>query len=664
MALDLENLKRLALTIRVLSAEGVEKANSGHPGMPMGAADYASLLWANYLRFNPKDPQWQNRDRFVLSAGHGSMLLYSLLHLFGYDLPMSELQSFRQWDSKTPGHPEFGWTPGVETTTGPLGQGIANAVGIALSGKMLAARYGDALINYRVFGIAGDGDMMEGVSSEAASLAGHLKLDNLIFFYDDNEISIGGDTAVCFSESVPTRFEAYGWSVQEVDGHDVAAVEKALNKAIAETGKPKLIVCHSKIGFGSPNKVGTAEVHGAPLGKDELKLTKERLGWTESTDFTVPADVKKYCADLVAAKAKEHSAWVDLHENWSAKNPELGKQFTAQIKRELPATLKDDLAAAFKVGKKDASRNLSAAVIQEIAKRVPFFIGGSADLEPSTKTLIKGSPDIQPGAFGGKNIRFGVREHGMGAVVNGLAYCQSWIPYGSTFLVFSDYMRPTIRLAALSHLQSLFIFTHDSFWVGEDGPTHEPIEHTASLRLIPNLLVFRPADALETALCYYSALSHKHRASTLLFSRQNLAVIDRPADFNADEILRGAYVAYESGRSTISIVATGSELGASIEAAKELQNSGVHARVVSMPCVELFLEQPADVREKILPKESRKVVVEAGTTIGWQRIVGSDALLIGIDHYGASAPGEILAEKFGFTAPALVKRIADWAGKS
>lgn len=654
--LEQEKLSKLATTIRMLAVDGVEKANSGHPGMPMGMADVAAVLWSEFLNFSPSDPAWANRDRFVLSAGHGSMLLYSLLNLFGFALPMTELENFRQWESKTPGHPEFGLTPGVETTTGPLGQGFANGVGLALSSKLLAQSYSSELFNNKVYAIVSDGDLMEGVSAEAASLAGHLKLDNLIYFYDDNEISIGGDTDVCFTESVPKRFEAYGWAVQEINGHDYKEIAESIKKAKHEKNKPSLIVCKTTIGLGSPNKAGKEEVHGAPLGKEERKLTREKLGWPEK-DFFIPEDVKAFCMACVEEKQKTYANWQEAFSAWKTKSPEKEKIFAAQSKREIPQALEAALIEAFKDDKKDATRNLSGKAIQVIAKHIPYFIGGSADLEPSTKTLIKDSPDIAANSFAGRNIRFGVREHAMGALVNGLAYEQKWFPYTATFLVFADYMRPTIRLAAISHLQSLFIFTHDSFWVGEDGPTHQPIEQIASLRAIPNVHVFRPADGLETALCYFQALKIKNAPSCLLFTRQNVPPLAKPTGFSSKDIERGAYAIYGNSEANLVLVATGSEVWVAIEAAKILETEGKKVKVVSMPCVELFLKQPQAFREELIPSKAKKVSIEAASTFGWERVVGSDSIRIGIDHFGASAPGELLAEKFGFTPQTVVERV-------
>ena len=660
MKSSLNDLKRLALTVRMLSVDAVEKANSGHPGLPLGAADFASVLWADYLRFDPAHPTWANRDRFVLSAGHGCMLWYSLLHLFGYDLPMSELKSFRQWESRTPGHPEFGFTPGIETTTGPLGQGASNSVGMALSAKIMGAEYGEDLFNYRVFALVSDGDLMEGVSAEAGSLAGHLGLNNLIYLYDDNKISLAGDTDVCFTESVAKRYEGYNWFTQSVDGHDHAAVAAALDRAMQEKERPSIICCRTTLGFGSPNKAHTHDAHGAPLGAEETKLTKKNLGWPEDAQFLVPDDVAAFCRSRAAARAEERAMWEERVAKLHQDKPELAARLKAQLARELAPNLKGELLATFKEPKKDATRNLSGAAIQVIAKHVPGFIGGSADLDPSTKTKIKSGGDIRKGEWQGRNIHFGVREHAMGAIVNGLAYSQCWFPYTATFLVFSDYMRPTMRLAALSHLQSLFIFTHDSFWVGEDGPTHEPIEHIAALRLIPNMRLFRPADGIEVAMSYYAALEHKHGPTTLIFTRQNLPPLERPNSFSADDILRGAYPVLHEDAGEVVIVATGSEVWLAVAAAKLLASDNIRAKVVSMPCVELFLAQEESWRNHLIPPGAKKISIEAGVTTGWERIVGSNSLRLGIDHYGASAPGELLAEKFGFTPAAVHTRISAW----
>jgi transketolase len=660
MSLDLANLQKLANTVRTLSIDSIQKANSGHPGLPLGAADFTSVLWANYLRFNPKDPAWINRDRFVLSAGHGCMVLYSMLHLFGYDLPMSQLQSFRQWESITPGHPEFGITPGVECTTGPLGQGAANSVGLALSGKMLAARYGHDIFNYRVFTLVSDGDLMEGVAAEAASMAGHLQLDNLVYVWDDNKISLAGETEVCFTEDVAKRFESYGWFVQTIDGHDMKAVAAALDKATSQRGKPSLICCRTVLGFGSPNKKNTHDVHGAPLGPDEVKATKRELGWPEDAQFLVPDDVKAFCAASIEKKVQGQAAWNATYSAWRSAHGELARKLDAQLTRAIDPKLKDELLAAFKEPKKDATRNMSGKAIQIISKHVPAFIGGSADLDPSTKTAVSGGGDVEHENYGGLNVRWGVREAAMGSGSNGLAYTQAWIPYTATFLVFSDYMRPAMRVGAISHLQALYIFTHDSFWVGEDGPTHEPIEHTMSLRIIPNMHVFRPADGVEVAMSYYAALTRKNGPSSLLFSRQNLVPLTRPASFSPDDVLKGAYAVNEVAQPKLLIVATGSEVGAAVEAAQALEAEGTPTRVISMPCVELYKAQSEAFKSALLPKGVPTAVVEAGTTIGWSNLLERDLLAIGIDHYGASAPGEVLCEKFGFTGNAVKEKISAW----
>ena len=661
MTIDLANSKRIALTVRMLSVDAVEKANSGHPGLPLGAADFATVLWGNFLRFNPQDPTWLNRDRFVLSAGHGCMLWYSLLNLFGYDLPISELQRFRQWDSKTPGHPEFGMTSGIETTTGPLGQGFANGVGIALASKMMGQRYGTDLFNNRVFAVVSDGDLMEGISSEAGSLAGHWGLDNLVYLYDDNHISLAAETKVCFTESIPKRFEGLGWFVQQCDGHDMTAVAKCLDAALAQKGKPSMICCRTILGFGSPNKANTHDSHGAPLGKDEVKATKKNLGWPENDEFVVPKDVADACRVAVANNMELYQAWTAKFAAWKTANPQLATQLAAQTERAIPATLQSELLAAFKEGKKDATRNHSSAAIQIIGKHLPNFVGGSADLDPSTKTAIKGSPGVQhENGYTGQNIHFGVREHAMGAIANGFSYQRSWFPYTATFLVFADYMRAPIRLAAISHLQTFFIFTHDSFWVGEDGPTHEPIEHIQTLRAIPNLNVFRPADGVEVAMCYMAALQAKTTPSTLLFTRQNVAALEREASVTPEHVLKGGYVVQGSANLELVLVGTGSEVGVAVDAAKLLATDGIKARVVSIPCLEIFNKQDSAYRDSVIPPSARKVSIEAGLTMGWSDVVGSNGLKIGIDHFGASAPGEQLAEKFEMTAPQVAKKIATW----
>lgn len=660
MKMDTEGLKTFAKTVSMLSVDGVQKANSGHPGLPMGASFFASLLFSRYLKFNPKDPEWIGRDRFVLSAGHGSMLLYSLLHLFGYELSMEELKNFRQWGSITPGHPEYGMTPGVEATTGPLGQGAGNAVGLALHAKMLGANYSPELFNSKVFALVSDGDLMEGIAAEAASIAGHLGLSNLIYLYDDNKISLAGETSVCFTESVAKRFESYNWAVHTVDAYDEEALTKALDAACAETSRPTIICCRSIIGYGSPKKANNFEVHGSPLGGDEVKATKESLNWPLEPTFHIPEDASRFATQVLAEKVRSYDEWQNRFKEWSSAHPEKARTLEAQVSRVVTDELRKELAEGLGHSKKEATRSLSGKAIQVIAKHLPYFVGGSADLEPSTKTLIKDGGEIQAERFSGRNIRFGVREHAMGAMVNGLAYTKSWLPYSATFLVFSDYMRASMRLAALSHIQSLFIFTHDSFWVGEDGPTHEPIEHLWSLRIIPNLYVYRPADGVEVGMCYYSALSMKDRPSALVFTRQDLPPLPRPDSFDPSDIMKGAYVVKGSEEDTLVMIATGSEVALALDAASLLEGEGHKVRVVSMPCVELYRALPKEEKERIIPSRCKRVTIEAGITPPWAGVVGGDALHIGIDHYGASAPGELLAEKFGFSPSAVASKVKEW----
>jgi len=659
---DKESLGVAAKTIRVLSAEAVEKANSGHPGMPMGMAECALALWLNHLRYDPKDPTWTARDRFVLSNGHGSMLIYSLLHLAGFDLSLEEIKNFRQLGSMTPGHPENFVTPGVECTTGPLGQGLANAVGMAIGQQMLATNYSSSLFDYRVFCFAGDGCLMEGITSEASSLAGHLGLGSLNVLYDDNQISIAGRTSLAFSEDVPARYKAYGWQVLDVDGHDINAVDQALTEAVACKDKPSIICAKTIIGKGSPNKADTAGVHGSALGGDELELTKKELGWEESEWFVIPQATKAVFKQRDEELTPVRKQWAESFSSWKKSSPEEASNLERQVTRAVPADLEEKLLQALPSdGKAVATRKLSGAVLQVLASELPGLVGGSADLEPSTNTLIKDSPSIARGEFRGRNIHFGVREHAMGAVVNGLAYSGEFIPYGSTFLVFSDYMRPAIRLAALSKIQSLFIFTHDSVFLGEDGPTHQPVEHVNSLRMIPNLHVFRPADAVETAVCYSLAVERRDGPSALIFTRQNIPPIDREQGFDYALVRRGAYVCFENtpGEAPeIVLVASGSEVSLAIEFAKKYQDS-TRVRVVSMPCVERLRIQETSYLQTLIPANTRIVVLEAGTSFGWKGIlswVQADVECVSIDRFGASAPYEELAGYFGFTASAIAKK--------
>jgi transketolase len=648
--------------IRFLAADGVEKAKSGHPGMPMGMADVAYLLWTRFMRWQPNDPAWPGRDRFVLSAGHGSMLLYSMLHLAGYDLPMEELQRFRQLGSKTPGHPEHGLTPGVETTTGPLGQGLGNAVGLALAARMLAARFHDgefAPFQQRVFGIVGDGDLMEGVASEAASLAGHWGLGNLVMMYDDNHITIEGDTALAFTEDVAKRFEAYGWHTERANPYDHADLMRVMNRALGETGRPSLVLCRSHIAYGAPKKQDTASAHGEPLGAEELASAKRALGWPESPSFLVPPQVRARFAARVAELRPEYDAWQTRVRAWRSANAEHEQRWSTFVEGRRESGLFDALVDAAPATAA-ATRAHGGAVLQQAARLVPTLVGGSADLEPSTKTWIKDSPSVGRSSFEGRNFHFGVREHGMGAILNGLAL-GGFTPYGASFLVFTDYCRPSIRLSALMKLPVVWVFTHDSVFLGEDGPTHEPIEHLGSLRAIPGLNVVRPADGLETAAAWALALERRDGPTLLALSRQTLPVIERPANFDRALLHRGGYVVRESSATgAVSLIATGSEVGLALAAAAQLEQAGSPARVVSMPSPQSFLAQDRAYQHAVLPHGGARVTLEAGATDYWRRFTGEDGLAIGIDTFGESAPLAQLQEHFGFTAERVAARITAW----
>ena len=639
-------------TLKMLAVDAVEAAQSGHPGSPMGQADVAYVLWTKFLRHWPADPQWPGRDRFVLSAGHGSMLLYGLLHLTGYDLPLDELRKFRQWGSKTPGHPELGHTVGVETTTGPLGQGVGNAVGMAIALKMAAARYDDALCSARVFGICSDGDVMEGVSHESASLAGHLGLGDLILVYDDNHITIEGDTALAFSEDVGKRFEAYGWHVQRIDGHDHAAIEAALHAAVAETGRPSLICARTHIANGAPHAVDTAEAHGAPLGAEEVKATKEALGWPLTPTFFVPDEARAHWRASAERNKPDYDEWQKRFAAWRAASPDKAKAWDDARSKNVPDGLESALLKAVE-GKADATRALGSLVLQEAAKLVPWLVGGSADLDPSTKTAIKGAGSIERGQFAGRVFHFGIREHGMGSVMNGLALSEWFTPLGSTFLIFSDYMRPPMRLAALMERQAIYVFTHDSIFLGEDGPTHQPIEQLWALRAIPNFELWRPADGVETAIAWAQALKRSKGPSALALTRQKLPLLSRPS-VDAAAIARGGYELVPGG--PLTLVATGSEVALAVAAAAQLG-----ARVVSMPCVERFLAQDEAWRDSVLPPGADVVTIEAGRTPMWGTVTqGRRALHLGIDRFGASAPAGDLAKHFGFTPESVVERVNAW----
>lgn len=645
--------------IRLLSADAVEQANSGHPGLPMGAADCAFALWGNFLNFNPEDPRWPNRDRFILSAGHGSMLLYSLLHLFGYDLPLDELKNFRQWGSKTPGHPEFGHTVGVEVTTGPLGQGFANGVGMAIATRMAAERFNTpefSPISNTVYALVGDGDLQEGISYEAAALAGHLQLGNLVYIYDDNGITIEGKTDLAWSEDVNGRFNACGWHVQKVDGHDYEQIIAAIAAAKAETTRPSIIIATTHIAYGSPAKQDSSGAHGSPLGKDELVATRANLGWQHAA-FEIPQSVRDICATRIESLKVRYAAWQRGFGAWHASHPEKALLWDQMWNKPLPANLAEELLATV-AGKDGATRSLSGTILQKVAALVPALAGGSADLSPSNNSDIKGAASVQAGAFGGRNLHFGIREHAMGAVINGMSLYGCFIPYGATFLVFSDYCRPSIRLSALMSQQAIYIFTHDSFFVGEDGPTHQPIEHVASLRMIPGLQVIRPADGLETAMAWVTALRSTQGPTALILTRQKLPVIARPSGFDSADALKGGYlVSSPQGPTDAVIMASGSEVHVAVEAAALLASSGIKMSIVSVPCMEQFMAQPQAYRDSILPAGVPRVAFEAGRGESWGRLLGCEGLFIGIEHFGASAPAEILAVQFGFTAPQVAERI-------
>ncbi|MBF8279129.1 MAG: cbbT [candidate division NC10 bacterium] len=622
-------------TIRTLAMDAVQKANSGHPGLPMGAAAMAYVLWTRFLRHHPTNPSWPNRDRFILSAGHGCMLLYSLLHLTGYDLPLDELKRFRQWGSRTPGHSEHGLTPGVETTTGPLGQGFGNGVGMAIAERFLANHFnrpGYPIVDHYVYAIVSDGDLMEGVSSEAASLAGHLGLGKLIYLYDDNRITIDGSTSLAFTENVGQRFEAYGWHVQRVDGNDLKEVEAALSAAQAATERPSLIIARTHIAYGSPNKQDTAEAHGAPLGEEEIKLTKRALGWPLEPAFYIPDEALAHFREALQRGRAWEAQWQAQFDAYAAAHPELAAEWRTVMNGRLP---------------------------EGWADKIPTFTPGGGSITPSNNTYLKGYGDFQRDNVGARNLHFGVREHAMGSILNGMALHGGVIPYGGTFLIFSDYMRPAIRLAALSHIHVIYVFTHDSIGLGEDGPTHEPIEHLASLRAMPNLTVIRPADANETAVAWRVALEHRGGPVALALTRQKLPVLDRTTLASADLLRRGAYVLTDAsnGQPDIILIATGSEVQLALEARQRLAAQGIGARVVSMPSWELFEQQPDSYRDEVLPPSvTARLAIEAASPHGWHRYVGTMGAVIGMTRYGASAPYHVLMEQFGFTADNVTSR--------
>ena len=641
--------KTAANTIRGLSMDGVQKANSGHPGLPMGMADVATVLWAKYLKHDPNNMTWPDRDRFVLSGGHGSMLIYSLLYLSGYDsMPMEELQQFRQWGSKTPGHPENHLTPGVETTTGPLGQGLSNGVGMALAERWLAEQYnrpGYDVVDHYTYVFAGDGDLMEGVSHESCSLAGHLGLNKLILYYDDNHISIDGSTSLSFSEDVLARFESYGWFTQRINGHDPQDIIAATEAARAQTERPSLIACRTIIGYGSPNRAGTARAHGEPLGADEIRLTKERLGLPVDKTFYVADGVQ----DFFARDGADFATWRELWDSYTAAYPELASSFQDALQGKLPDNW-EEILPQFEVGSSLATRASSGQVLNAIVPHIPYLVGGSADLTGSNKTAINGTTDIQREDFSGRYIRYGVREFGMGGIMNGLVLHGGIRPFGGTFLVFSDYMRPAVRLAALMGIPVIYVWSHDSIGLGEDGPTHQPVEQLMSLRLIPGLTIIRPGDARETAFAWQAALQNQDGPTGLIVSRQGVPTLAN----SGEGALRGAYVISDADNAQVILIASGTELPIALEAGELLAQRGVAARVVSMPSWELFARQSAAYQESVLPPAiTARVSIEAGVTTGWQRYTGDNGITIGIDHFGASAPYQTLYQEFGITAEAM-----------
>jgi transketolase len=671
-------------TIRFLSADSVQNANSGHPGMPMGAAAMAYTLWTKFLQFNPKDPGWFDRDRFVLSAGHGSMLLYSLLHLTGYDLPLAELKRFRQFGSKTPGHPERGHTVGVEVSTGPLGQGFGNAVGLAMAEAWFAARFnrpGHTVIDHHTYGICGDGDLMEGISQEAASLAGHLRLGKLIFLYDHNHISLAGATGLCFTEDVGKRFDAYGWHTRHVhEGNDTADIAKAIEEAKAETGKPSLILVRTHIGYGSPKKQDSFEAHGNPVGEEELQASKKALAWPTMDKFYLPEDAVAFFRQSIDKGARAQSDWQKRFAAYKKAFASEAAELEQMIAGKLPDNWAADLPKWRPEDKPIATRAAGGQALNALAKRIPNIVGGSADLNPSTNTALKGEGDFQPpefagpstqGAVGGvwgyagRNMAFGVREHAMGAAVNGMAAHGGLLPFSATFLVFSDYMKPSIRLGALSKLKAFYVFTHDSVGVGEDGPTHEPIEQLAGLRAIPGLNVMRPADATEASECW--AVAATHDGPTLFaLTRQNVPHLSRANVKNGD-VSKGAYILSEAegGAPELILIGSGSEVSLCMKAQEKLKGYGVKARVVSMPSWYLFEKQDSAYRENVLPKKLKKrVTVEAGASFGWDRWAGDDGTIIAVDHYGASAPGDQIMKNFGFTAEHVTAAALRLVGKN
>ena len=677
--------KKCIDTIRFLAADAIEKAKSGHPGMPLGAAAAAFTLWTKHLKHNPKNPQWPDRDRFVLSSGHASMLLYSLLHLTGYSLSLDDIKNFRQWGSLTPGHPEYKHTPGVEVTTGPLGQGLANAVGMAIAEAQLAARFNSnstKLVDHFTYVMTGDGDMMEGVVSEACALAGHLRLGKLIVLYDDNKVTLAGSAALSYTENIELRFKSYGWQVQMVkDGNDVGAIDRAIKKAKKDSDRPSIICVQSTIGYGAPCKQGTCDAHGSPLGADELKGAKAALGWPADPSFFVPDDARKLFRKALSRGKKSENQWQEDLNAVKLAQPAIATEFLRTINGEMPVDWEASFTE-FPAGSKDiATRKASETVMQAIAAKVPEFAGGSADLNPSTFTWLKGMGDFEspatssaglhgmvggPWGYAGRNIHFGVREHAMGAIAVGMALHGGIIPYTATFLPFADYMRPPMRLAALMGLRAIFVFTHDSIGVGEDGPTHQPIEQIMNLRQVPNMTVIRPADANETMEAWRLALVNTQGPTVLVFSRQNLPILDRNVCSAASGTRRGGYILWESpANPDLILIATGSEVSMTLAAARKLAADGINVRVVSLPSWEIFDRQPQEYRHSVLPPATTaRISVEAGIKLGWEHYVGLQGKIIGMDSFGASAPGPVLYEKFGFTESKIIEAAKSLLGRN
>ncbi len=657
---DLE--QRCINTIRMLAVDAVQQANSGHPGLPMEAAPIAYVLWTRLMRYNPRNPDWPNRDRFVLSGGHGSMLLYAMLHLTGYDLSLDEIRNFRQWESLTPGHPEYGETPGVETTTGPLGQGIGTAVGMAMAEAHLAARFnrpGHEIVNHYTYVVASDGDMMEGVASEACSLAGHLGLGRLIVIYLDNQVTIDGATDLAFSENTGLRFDAYGWHVQRVmDGNDLARVEAAIEMARNETDRPSIIVCRTVIGYGSPNKAGTSKAHGEPLGEEEVELTKRNLGWSTEPKFFVPDEVREYFQQMVLYGKGWELAWQQTVEAYAAAFPKLAESWQLAMDGELPSSWDENLPTFAPDQGPMATRQASGVTVNALSRRIPGLLGGSADLAGSNNTTVEAESDFSADNHGGRTLHFGVREHAMAAALNGMTLHGGLRPYCGTFLIFSDYMRPAIRLAALMGIAPVYVFTHDSVGLGEDGPTHQPIEHYMALRAIPNLTLIRPADAAETSEAWVAALRRQDGPVALLLTRQKLPVLDRDDLAPASELHRGAYALADSdGQPDVILIASGSEVYLALDARDALAEEGIAARVVSMPSWELFEAQSDEYRDSVLPSSvPARLAIEPGVKLGWERYVGPRGDVIGLERFGASAPYEVVFENLGFTAGHVVEK--------